>query len=176
MGLGLNIALFVGIPAAVIVGAGFLLNRFRGTITSSATSIGSTLGTIFTAPVAGFIGGVSEQLGGLPDIDIRIPGINVTGGLFRFTQEQSPRDIGGETGRVPGGTVEFEPGTMFDPNTGIISGDPPVITPDQPFIPEAEAAGLTERPGSILIGLPGELSRQNVSDIVRENPEAVGGF
>jgi len=185
MGIAQSLILFIGLPAAAIVGIGFLLTQFRDPIIGAARTTGEVFSNIFTQPIAGFIQGTSQVLGNLPDIELRIPGINVSGGLLSFTQEQPPRDIGGESGSVPGGTVEFQPGTMFDPNTGIISGRPPEITLDQPFIPEAEAAGLTlfEPNRSILVNfpaLPGEsgLRRERLtrSEIVETFPDVVGLF
>jgi len=170
--------LFVGVPAIIIVAVGFALRTFQPQIFSSASAIGETFAGIFTRPVTGFFGSISQAFADLPDIEVKVPGINLTGGLFTFTQEQQPRDIGGETGLVPGGSVEFQPGTMFDPNTGIIEGPPPEITRDQPFIPEAEATELTPREGSLPFqtSTSAQLMRTSIEEIIRMFPGAVGLF
>jgi len=72
--------LFVGIPAAVIVGLGALFSAFRDPILGSARNLGEVFQGIFTQPVVGFIGGISEAFGNLPNINVRIPSLNISGG------------------------------------------------------------------------------------------------
>jgi len=76
----LSIALFIGIPVAVIVGLGFVLNTFREQIVSSASATGSVFASIFTSPITGFIEQVSGAFSNLPDIGINVPRLNIGGG------------------------------------------------------------------------------------------------
>lgn len=174
MGLGLKIALFVGIPAAVIVGAGFLLNKFQPVIRESAGAIGETFGNIVSAPVQGFFGQVEDALADLPDTNIRIPGINLSGGLFSFKQEQPIEDVSGQVAPSPGlGDVEFGPETTFDPNTGIIEGSPPTFDAGD-IIPKAEASEPTPFNVGRSFNVLGQLlTRERILDLF---PRAVGLF
>jgi len=76
----ISIALFVGIPVAVIVGLGFVLNTFREQIVSSASATGSVFASIFTSPVTGFINQISGAFSDLPNINVNIPSLNIGGG------------------------------------------------------------------------------------------------
>lgn len=77
---GISIALFVGIPVAVIVGLGLLANTFRSQILGSASALGEVFGGVFTNPVRGFIDQISGAFSDLPDIDINVPSLNIQGG------------------------------------------------------------------------------------------------
>ncbi len=187
MGIATSIALFVGLPAVAIVAIGFLFTRFRGQILGSASAVGETFAGIFTRPVSGFIETVSTAFTDLPDIGIRLPGINISGGLFRFIQEAAAISPGNiipgtdmlEPGITPGG-VTIPEGCTLNPDGTTFCPTPPSAD----LFPEAEAAGLTIfQGGSILVNLPplpGEgdlrlkrLTREEIIDIF---PAAVGLF
>lgn len=170
MGLATKIALGVGIPAAIIVAAGYFLNKYKPVIQQSAGAVGSSFADIVAEPVKGFFGQIENAFADLPDTNIRIPGINLTGGLFTFKQEEPPRDISGETSDG----VTFGEGTTFDPNTGIIEGTPPTFD----ILPEAQGAELTPRQGSLPFqtGTQQPLTRESIADIIKQFPNAVGLF
>jgi len=172
MGIASSILLFVGVPVAVILGLGFVLNTFREPILGAARSTGEVFSSIFTEPIRAGITQVAGAFSDLPDIDIRIPGINVSGGLFTFTQDQPVRDISGEVAPVPGGEVTFGEDTTFDPNTGIIEGSPPMLNLDP--LPEVEAAEFTPvNVGRSFLVAGERLSR---AEIISNFPEAIGLF
>lgn len=184
MGLGLNLALFVGIPVAVIVTLGFVLNRFRGEILGSASALGSVFAGIFTSPVTGFLEQISTAFSDLPDIQIKIPGINIEQGLFTITQETP-----GTGGIVNGVTIP--PGCSIGPQGQLDCPTPPTfdVCAENPELcngglPGAEAAGFTLfEGGSILVNFPirpGETEsrrfRLSREEIVEEFPRAIGIF
>jgi len=96
----LSIALFVGIPAVVIVGLGFVLNTFRGTILGSARSVGEVFTGIFTEPITGAVEQLSDAFN-FPDINIRIPALNISGGGINLP------DFGPGVGE-PGGPPDID--------------------------------------------------------------------
>lgn len=185
MGIGISLLKFVGIPAAVIVGLGLALKYFQPQIKGAATQVGSSFADIVAGPIQGFVGGISNSFADFPDIQIRIPGINVSGGLFTFTQEQPVKDISGETTTTPGGEITFGPGTSFDPNTGIIEGSPPTYSnptptptptpsPTMDIIPEAQGATLTPYANKFPVtGYDQFLTLEQIQNLV---PGAVGLF
>jgi len=183
MGIGTRIALFVGVPAVIIVAVGFALRMFQPTIFSSATAIGQTLAGIFTRPVTGFFGGISEAFADLPDIEIKVPGINLTGGLFTFTQEE-PALTPPAPGPAPfmGGTIETPPGCTVDSLGRISCPTPPIFTPgpsgNGDIIPSAEGSELTPREGSLPFqtSTSAPLMRTSIEEIIRMFPGAVGLF
>ena len=76
----LSIALFVGIPAAVIVGLGLVFTTFRDTILTSSRNLGSVFTGIFTEPISGAIEQVSGAFSDLPPIRIDVPNLQFGGG------------------------------------------------------------------------------------------------
>jgi len=182
MALGLNIALFIGIPAAVIVGLGYVFTQFRDPILGSASSLGETFAGIFTRPITGAVQTFSTAFSDLPDFDVRLPGINISQGRVTVTEEsETESKLAGETVPVPGlGDVFIPPSTMIDPETGIVTSDtPPVVvrgsTPQELTIFEPER--------SILVNLPDRigdterrrerLTRREIIDIF---PDVIGLF
>ncbi len=182
MGLGLNIALFVGVPAVVIVGLGLVFTRFREQILGGASAVGSTFAGIFTRPVTGFIGGISTAFGDLPDIDIRIPAVNITGGGINLPG-------GGSTGL-------FEQ-TTNDPDFPMEDPLPPscecgsrivqdsqgntrteCIPCDRPVPPDTPSGGLTPFAESFLFqtGVDRPLMRGSLEDVLAVVPGAIGLF
>jgi len=191
LGLGLNIALFVGIPAVVIVGLGLVFTRFRGEILGGASAVGTTFAGIFTRPVTGFIETISSAFSDLPDIDIQIPGINLTGGLFTFTQEASAISPGNiipgtdvlQPGETPEG-VTIPEGCRVNPDGTISCDTPPTATdPTDPasipgFIPTAEGSELTPFAESFLFQTSPDapLMRGSLEEILAVVPGAIGLF
>jgi len=189
MGIGASIALFVGVPIAVIVAAGFLLNRFREPIFQSASSLGEVLGQTITRPVSGFISGVSTQLGNLPDIDLRIPGINLSLGQGTIFQEgPGPSSLAGKEVEFGDGQLKIPQGCTVLPSGQVSCPTPPTFErddpppreqappPPPPPVPEAEAASLTLLGGSLPIEIAGEITRLSRQDIITLQPNAVGLF
>jgi len=183
MGLGLNIALFIGIPAAVIVGLGLVFTRFRDPILGSASAVGETFAGVFTRPVTGFVETISTAFSDLPDIQIRLPGFDIVQGLVTVSAEEqiSPGNI------IPG-TDELLPGVTPEgvtiPEGCRLNADGTISCPTPPttnLFPEAEAAGFTifGQPGSsILLTDPftGERERVSRPEIIERFPEAIGLF
>jgi len=124
-----SIALFVGIPIAVIVGLGLLANTFRSQILGSASALGEVFGGVFTRPVTGFIEQLSGAFSDLPDIDINVPALNIQGGGVNIG---APNGNGFE---LPNACSLFgigcdEETTMTEPGPGPTPGPGPEI--DQP--------------------------------------------
>jgi len=161
MGIGLNLALFIGIPAAVIVGLGFILSTFRDPIVSSARASGEVFSSIFTGPVQGFVEGISGAFSDLPDIKLRVPGIDLS---FGESNLQNPfENIFPEI--PPGADIDVLP---LGPNESITDRvfNPPTPTPT----PQIEVPGLTVLPGELTITTPTGIQRQSRADIVQQNP------
>ena len=57
-----------GLPIIAIVVGGLLLSRFSSGLVGSATSFGSVLGSVVTAPVTGFVSSVTDTLGSLGSV------------------------------------------------------------------------------------------------------------
>jgi len=185
LGIGLSLALFIGIPAAVIVGLGYVFTQFRDPILGSAQSVGETFAGIFTRPITGAIGTLSTAFGDLPDFEIKLPGINITQGTVKITEESETESIlAGQTVPSGGVNVMIPKDTMVDPETGIVSSStPPVVVPSG--IPQAFGDELTifQPQQSILVNLPSlpggseirrdRLTRDEIIDIF---PEAIGLF
>jgi len=192
MGLGSRIALTVGIPIAVIVVGGLLLERFKEPILGAATGLGSSLGQIITRPISGFIGGISAQLGSLPDIDLRIPGINLSIGQGTIFQEgPGPSSLAGKEVEFGNGTLKIPQGCTVLPSGQVSCPTPPTFERDEPPpkevtpppppppVPEAEAAGFTifgDPRKTILVGSGSPFQRKTREQIIAENPNAVGLF
>jgi len=181
MGLGASIALFVGVPVAVIVGLGFVLNQFRDPILRSAGAVGGVLAGIFTRPVTSFIDVVSTAFSDLPDIQIRIPGFNIEQGLVTFDTPPIPGNIiPGTDELLPGVT----PGGITIPEGCTVRADGTISCPTPPstnLFPEAEGAGFTifGVPGSSILLtdlFTGERERVTRPEIIERFPEAVGLF
>jgi len=181
MGLGASIALFVGVPVAVIVGLGFVLNQFREPILRSAGAVGGVLAGVFTRPFTSFIDVVSTAFSDLPDIQIRIPGFNISQGLVTFDVDPIPGNIiPGTDQLLPGVT----PGGITIPEGCTVRPDGTISCPTPPstnLFPEAGATGFTlagEPGSSILVTDPftGERERVTRTEIVERFPDVVGIF
>jgi len=121
----------IGLPLVLIAGAGALIFAFRTQLVAGASGLGSTVGQVITTPFTSFFESVRNAFANLGDININIPGINITGGGFNFDLFNT----GGETVVNPNpfpfgdGTAQFPPGCTVD-NNGIIScPTPPIFTP-----------------------------------------------
>jgi len=183
MGIGTRIALFVGIPAIIIIAVGFALRMFQPTIFSSASAIGETLAGIFTRPVTGFIGSISGAFADLPDIVIDVPGLVIGGGGVTFGDGNGEL-VAPPPGEVPfmGGTITTPPGCFINANGQIECPTPPIFTPPPPpsnggLIPPAEASELTPREGSLAVDISGQgLTSLPISEIIGLTPGVLGLF
>lgn len=179
----------LGITLAIGVAAAFLINRFRAPLENIFQSTGQALGGIVSKPIFGFLEGFSAVIGKLPDIDIKIPSINIIQGTLNFQGDSNASSIAGQT--VPfgdeGQTVTIPPDTSIDPETGIVTSTTPPIANPAPtpapsplpnILPSAEGATLTPfNVGLVLpVGTAGALERQTREQILANNPNAIGLF
>lgn len=165
MGLGLNLLLFVGIPAVAIVALGTVLNFFREPILGGARATGEVFTSIFTEPVRAGVEQISTAFSDLPDIAIRVPRIvldipdipNPFEGLFgngSDTETPSLPAIVDAPGQVPGRESRVNP------------RDPVLdVTPE-----------LTLLPGSLPVSLAGGTQRISRSEIIEKFPDTLALF
>lgn len=155
MGLGLSIALFVGIPVAAIVAIGFVLNSLREPILSSARATGEVFTSIFTEPIRAGIEQVSTAFSDLPDINVRLPTFRLTGGGIE-TFGTDIVDVFNEAGSAIGNLFNGE----STPSPPVISADPVLdVTPE-----------LNLLPGSLPVSLSTGTQRLSREDIVSTFP------
>jgi len=177
--ISLGVTLGIGIVAAL------LLARFRGPLENIFQSAGQAVGGFVTKPLAGFIQGISGTLGGLEDIQIKIPSIIIKQGTLEFTGADTKSSLAGETVPFGNGSVFIPEGCTVLPDGRVSCPTPPIIVdtppPPPPLIPEAEATGLTlfgVAGSSILVGSGGEAGFERLTreEILAQNPNAVGLF
>lgn len=178
MGIATSIALFVGLPAVAIVALGFLFTRFRGQILGSASAVGETFAGIFTRPISGAIETISTAFTDLPDIDIRLPGINISSGVLTFTQEAAAIS----PGNIIPGTDMLEPGVTSEgvtiPEGCTLNPDGTISCPTPPsanLFPEAAASELEIFCPQCQFSVDGAGIR-TTQQIIEQFPEAVGLF
>lgn len=179
----------MGIVRDVLIGvaitgiAGFLITFFREPLLKGAQQLGETVAGVATRPFTAGIETLSTAFKDLPDIQFRLPGIKLTGGLFTFEQEEAEP----EPGEIIPGTDELEPGLLdggvtlgkgckVNPDGTIECPTPPTFEADPGMIPMAEAVGLTPRQGALPIEIGGQIERRSIADIIAISPEAVGLF
>jgi len=158
----ISIALFVGIPTAVIVGLGFLANTFRDPILSSARSLGEVFTGIFTEPVRGAVQQVSGAFSNLPDINVDIPSLNIGGGGITLFGEDIATTFGNVLDDLP--DPMSEPTGRFDRNRPGRGGGVN-INPEPRLLP-----------GSLPVGSPGSLRRISREQVLEEFEGAIGVF
>jgi len=176
------------VTIALAVGAAFLLSRFSGQIGNIFSSAGETIGGAIGRPISGFIGGLSAQLGKLPDFDLRIPGVNIQvgQGTIAFDGDNASA-LAGQDVRQGETIVHIPDTTVVNPDGTVESDTPPVIvnpptdviqdSPLPPGIPQAEAAELTKRSGFKFIPIDDPNKPRVTFDEFRNLfPGAVGVF
>lgn len=159
MGIGFTLVKFVGIPAVIIVALGAALNFFRPQIFGAASAVGSTFTGIFTQPILGAIEQINQSLGDLPDINIDIPALNITGGGFNITN--------------PFEGFEFP--DLFGGGDSSDASPTPPPTPDPP-VTDLPDPGFTILGGSLPVSLAGGLQRLSRQEIVERFPGTLALF
>jgi len=168
----LGIALFVGIPAAVIVGLGFLLNTFRGTILGSARSVGEVFTGIFTEPISGAVEQISGAFSNLPDIDVRIPALNIGGGGITLFGEDIATSFENAINDIPDPLPE--PTGRFERNRpGRGGGGTPIPRMEEVIDPLSREDLL---PGSLVVSLSGGQRRLTRQEIFSQFPGTIALF
>jgi len=178
----------LGVTIALAVGAALLLSRFSGQIGNIFSSAGQTLGGIVGRPISGFIGGLSTQLGQLPDFDLRIPGVNIEVGQGTISFDgDNASALAGQDVRQGETIIHIPDTTVVNPDGTVSSDTPPVIVNPPtdviqdpilpPGIPQAEAAELTKRSGFRFIPIDDPNKPRVTFDEFRNLfPGAVGVF
>jgi len=98
----------IGLPLVLIAGAGALIFAFRTQLIAGASGLGSTVGQVITTPFTSFFDSIRNAFSDLGDININIPGINVTGGGFNF-------DLDGGTTTVNPDPIDFGDDQIIQP-------------------------------------------------------------
>ena len=159
MGIGFTLVKFVGIPAVIIVALGATLNFFRPQIFGAASSVGEVFTGIFTQPIRGAIEQINQSIGDLPDINIEIPSLNITGGGFNITNPFEG----------------FELPDIFGGGNGESLSMSPISPPLPP--PETEVGpSFTLLSGSLPVSLSTGLERISRSDIIERFPGTLALF
>jgi len=173
----------IGLPLVLIAGAGALIFAFRSQLISGASGLGSTIGQVITTPFTSFFDSIRNAFSNLGDININIPGINITGGGFNFdlggntTVNDNPFDFGDDQ-------VQFPPGCTIDSQGRINCDSPPAIIPpgQQSVTPFGDPDKRTFL-DILQSGFSGvtaledfERTRSTKGEIIQDFPTAVGLF
>ncbi len=176
-----------GLPLLLIAGAGFLIVSFRSQLLTGATNLGSTVGQVITTPFTSFFDSIRNAFSNLGDINIQLPGVNVTGGGFEFnlddsftttttTVNEDPLDFGDDE-------IQFPPGCTIDDQGRVSCDSPPgvIVPPGKTTFEELTPFGDPERRTFIDLFNLQSLERQSrerttKGEILSDFPTAVGLF